>query len=66
DKQEIESKMDALTGILHELSSILYQKAQSTTGEKEPPAGEPKKEEERKKKGPGDEDIIDADYKVKE
>ncbi|MDO8094626.1 MAG: molecular chaperone DnaK, partial [Candidatus Brocadiales bacterium] len=71
DKQEIESKMDALTGILHELSSILYQKAQqSAPGESasggEPPAGEPKKEEERKKKGPGDEDIIDADYKVKE
>lgn len=72
DKSEIEAKMDALTTILHEVSSTLYQSAtggqqqQPTAGGggQEPPSGEPT--EERKKKGPGDEDIIDADYKVKE
>ena len=65
DKQEIESKMDVLTGTLHEISKDLYQKTAASGEPKEPPTGEPK-EEERKKKGPGDEDIIDADYKVKE
>ncbi|HLG30492.1 MAG TPA: molecular chaperone DnaK, partial [Candidatus Brocadiales bacterium] len=67
DKQEIESKMDALTGTLHEISKDLYQKTTATDESAsggEPPTGEPK--EEQKKKKPGDEDIIDADYKVKE
>jgi molecular chaperone DnaK len=70
DPREIEGKMDALTGILHELSSVLYQQTQQ---QQQPPSasgGEPPKEEPQEepknKKGPGDEDIIDADYKVKE
>jgi molecular chaperone DnaK len=69
DPREIESKMDALTGMLHELSSTLYQQAQQPTAggqQKEPPTAEPSTKEEPKKKGSGDEDIIDADYKVKE
>lgn len=65
DTREIESKMDALTGMLHEISKDIYQKTTASGEQKEPPTGEPKKEE-RKKKEPGDEDIIDADYKVKE
>lgn len=64
DEKNIQQKMDALTNILHEISSKMYQESAKKEGEQPPPGGEGKKKE--GKKGGGEEEIIDADYEVKE
>jgi molecular chaperone DnaK len=64
DEKNIQQKMDALTNILHEISSKIYQESAKKEGEQPPPGGEGKKKE--GKKGGGEEEIIDADYEVKE
>lgn len=69
NEQEIQQKMDALTGALHEVSSKMYQEASKggAGGEQQPPPGNKDEKKEGKKGGKGgEEDIIDADYEVKE
>ncbi|OHB35520.1 MAG: molecular chaperone DnaK [Planctomycetes bacterium GWA2_39_15] len=67
DEKDMQQKMDALTNVLHEISSKMYQEA-SKKGEQQPPP--PPGEEGKKKKGKkgegAEEDIIDADYEVKD
>jgi molecular chaperone DnaK len=69
NEQEIQQKMDALTGALHDVSSKMYQEASKgeAGGEQQPPHGNKGEKKEGKKGGKGgEEDIIDADYEVKE
>lgn len=66
EEKDMQQKMDALTNILHEISSKMYQESAKKGEEPQPspPGGEGKKK--RKKGEGGEEDIIDADYEVKE
>ena len=67
DEKDMQQKMDALTNILHEISSKMYQES-AKKGEQQPPPPPPGDEgkKKRKKGEGGEEDIIDADYEVKE
>ena len=67
DEKDMQQKMDALTNVLHEISSKMYQES-AKKGEQQPPPPPPGDEAKKKrKKGEGgEEDIIDADYEVKE
>jgi len=65
DEKDMQQKMDALTNMLHELSSKMYQDT-APKGEQQPPPGsEDSQKKEKKREGGGDDDIIDADYEVK-
>ncbi|MFO0793804.1 MAG: molecular chaperone DnaK [Candidatus Brocadiaceae bacterium] len=68
EEKDIQQKMDALTNLLHEISSKVYQES-AKKGEQQPPPPPPG-EETRQKKGKkgegGEEDIIDADFEVKD
>ena len=64
DEKDIQQKMDALTNLLHELSSKMYQDA-GKKGEQQPPHGGEGHQKQEKKREGGDDDIIDADYEVK-
>ncbi|WKZ14720.1 MAG: molecular chaperone DnaK [Candidatus Jettenia caeni] len=68
DETGMQQKMDALTNVLHEISAKMYQES-AKKGEQQPPPPPPgsegKKKEGKKGEG-GEEDIIDADYEVKE
>ncbi|MDN3511557.1 MAG: molecular chaperone DnaK [Candidatus Jettenia sp. CY-1] len=67
DETGMQQKMDALTNVLHEISAKMYQES-AKKGEQQPPpppGSEGKKKEGKKGEG-GEEDIIDADYEVKE
>jgi molecular chaperone DnaK len=66
DEKDIQQKMDTLTSALHEISAKVYQES-AKQGEQQPPpppGGEEKKRKEKKGEG-GEDDIIDADYEVK-
>ena len=63
DEKDMQQKMDALTSALHEISAKVYEQS-AKQGEQPPPP--PSGEEEKKKKGNKDDEIIDADYEVKE
>ncbi|MBW7897226.1 Chaperone protein DnaK [Candidatus Brocadiaceae bacterium B188] len=63
DEKDMQQKMDALTSALHEISAKVYEQS-AKQGEQPPPP--PPGEEEKKKKGNKDDEIIDADYEVKE
>jgi len=67
DEKGIQQKMDTLTNVMHEISSKMYQES-AQKGEQQPPPPPPGGEcKQKKKKGEGgEEDIIDADYEVKE
>jgi len=67
EEKDMQQKMDALTNILHEISSKMYQES-AKKGEQQPPPPPPGDEgkKKRKKGEGGEEDIIDADYEVKE
>jgi molecular chaperone DnaK len=67
DEKDMQQKMDALTNVLHEISSKMYQES-AKKGEQQPPPPPPGDEgkKKRKKGEGGEEDIIDADYEVKE
>ena len=66
DEKDMQQKMDALTNILHEISSKMYQET-AKKGEQQPPPPPGDEGNKKKKKGEGgEEDIIDADYEVKE
>ena len=66
DEKDVQQKMDALTNVLHEISSKMYQES-AKQGEQppSPPPGDEGKKTRKKGEG-GEEDIIDADYEVKE
>jgi molecular chaperone DnaK len=66
DEKDIQQKMDALTSALHEISAKVYQES-AKKGEQQPPSpgGEGKKNKGKKGEG-GEDEIIDADYEVKE
>ncbi len=68
DEKDIQQKMDALTNLLHEISSKMYQES-TKKGEQQPPppppGGETKQKKEKKGEG-GEEDIIDADFEIKD
>ena len=66
DEKDVQQKMDALTNVLHEISSKMYQES-AKQGEQppSPPPGDEGKKKRKKGEG-GEEDIIDADYEVKE
>ncbi len=67
DEKDIQQKMDALTSALHEISAKVYQES-AKQGEEpppQPPGSEGGKKKERKGEG-GEDEIIDADYEVKE
>lgn len=66
DEKDIQQKMDTLTSALHEISAKVYQES-AKPGEQQPPpppGGEEQKRKENKGEG-GEDDIIDADYEVK-
>ncbi|HHT9115682.1 MAG: molecular chaperone DnaK [Planctomycetes bacterium] len=66
DEKDMQQKMDALTNVLHEISSKMYQES-AKQGEQPPPPPPGDEGKKKKKKGEGgEEDIIDADYEVKE
>ncbi|HHT9110583.1 MAG TPA: molecular chaperone DnaK [Candidatus Brocadiaceae bacterium] len=68
DEKDIQQKMDALTNLLHEISSKVYQES-AKKGEHQPPPPPPGAEtrQNKEKKGEGgEEDIIDADFEVKD
>ncbi|MBM4056000.1 MAG: molecular chaperone DnaK [Planctomycetes bacterium] len=67
DENTMKQKMDELTNILQEISSKIYQEAAKKEGHKTPPGGGGGEQEKRgggKGEG-GEDDIIDADYEVK-
>lgn len=67
EEKDIQQKMDALTSALHEISAKVYQES-AKQGEQPPPPSpgdEGKKTKGRKGEG-GEDEIIDADYEVKE
>ena len=67
EEKDMQQKMDALTNVLHEISSKMYQES-AKKGEQQPPpppTGDEGKKKRKKGEG-GEEDIIDADYEVKE
>ncbi len=68
DEKDMQQKMDTLTNALHEISSKVYQES-SKQGEQQPPPpppGDESKKQKGKKSEGGDDEIIDADYEVKE
>lgn len=66
DEKDMQQKMDALTNVLHEISSKIYQET-AKKGEQQPPSPPGDEGSKKRKKGEGgEEDIIDADYEVKE
>lgn len=66
EEKDMQQKMDALTNILHEISSKMYQES-AKKGEEPPPSPPGDEGKKKRKKGEGgEEDIIDADYEVKE
>lgn len=66
DEKDIQKKMDELTNILQEISTKIYQEAAKKEGSQTPPHGGGEQEEKGREKGKGGEDdIIDADYEVK-
>ncbi|MCR4320930.1 MAG: molecular chaperone DnaK [Candidatus Brocadiaceae bacterium] len=66
DEKDMQQKMDALTNVLHEISSKMYQET-AKKGEQQPPPPPGDEGSKKRKKGEGgEEDIIDADYEVKE
>ena len=66
DEKDMQQKMDALTNVLHEISSKMYQES-AKQGEQPPPPPPGDEGKKKRKKGEGgEEDIIDADYEVKE
>ena len=66
DEKDVQQKMDALTNVLHEISSKMYQES-AKQGEQPPPPPPGDEGKKKRKKGEGgEEDIIDADYEVKE
>ena len=66
DEKDMQQKMDALTNVLHEISSKMYQES-AKKGEQQPPQPPGDEDKKKRKKGEGgEEDIIDADYEVKE
>ncbi|MEK7699676.1 MAG: molecular chaperone DnaK [Planctomycetota bacterium] len=64
DEKDVQQKMDALTNMLHELSTKMYQES-AKKGEQQPPPGSEGSQKKEKKGEGGDDDIIDADYEVK-
>ena len=65
DEKDMQQKMDALTNMLHELSSKMYQDTASKGEQQPPPGSEGHQKKEEKKREGGDDGIIDADYEVK-
>lgn len=66
DEKDIQKKMDELTNILQEISTKIYQEAAKKEGPQTSPHGGGEQEEKGGGKGKGGEDdIIDADYEVK-
>jgi len=66
DEKDLQQKMDVLTNVLHEISSKMYQES-AKKGEQQPPPPPGDEDKKKRKKGEGgEEDIIDADYEVKE
>ena len=69
DEKDIQQKMDALTNLLHEISSKVYQESAKKAEHQPPPpppGGEETKQKKEKKGEGGEEDIIDADFEVKD
>ncbi len=64
DEKDVQQKMDALTNMLHELSTKMYQESAKKGEQQTPPGSEGSQKKEKKGEG-GDDDIIDADYEVK-
>ncbi|TVL99305.1 MAG: molecular chaperone DnaK [Candidatus Brocadia sp. WS118] len=67
EEKDIQQKMDALTSALHEISAKVYQES-AKQGEQPPPPppGDEGKKTKGKKGEGGEDEIIDADYEVKE
>ncbi|NUO07323.1 MAG: molecular chaperone DnaK [Candidatus Brocadia sp.] len=67
DEKDIQQKMDTLTNALHEISAKVYQES-AKQGEQQPPPppGDEGKKKKQKKGEGGEDEIIDADYEVKE
>ncbi len=69
EEKEIQQKMDNLTNALHEISAKMYQESGKKDEQQPPPpphpGDEPKQKKGKKGEG-GEDDIIDADYEVKE
>ncbi|MDN3513943.1 MAG: molecular chaperone DnaK [Candidatus Brocadia sp.] len=67
DEKDIQQKMDTLTNALHEISAKVYQET-AKQGEQQPPPppGDEGKKKKQKKGEGGEDEIIDADYEVKE
>jgi len=66
EEKDMQQKMDALTNVLHEISSKMYQESAKKGEEPPPPPPGDEGKKKRKKGEGGEEDIIDADYEVKE
>lgn len=66
DEKDIQQKMDTLTSAMHEISAKVYQES-AKQGEQQPPppSGDEEKKRKEKKGEGGEDDIIDADYEVK-
>lgn len=67
EEKDIQQKMEALTSALHEISAKVYQES-AKQGEQPPPPppGDEGKKTKGKKGEGGEDEIIDADYEVKE
>ena len=62
DKDEIASKLEALEAAAHRLGEVIYEQAREQQAQQAPPdAGE-----EQPEAGGDDEDVVDADFEVKE
>lgn len=71
NEKDMQQKMDVLTNALHEISSKMYQESANKEGHQQqqqqpPPPGSEREKKKGKKGEGGEEDIIDADYEVKE
>lgn len=65
DEKDIQKKMDELTNILQEISTKIYQEAAKKEGPQTPHGGGEQEEKGGGKGKGGEDDIIDADYEVK-
>ena len=65
DEKDIQKKMDELTNILQEISTKIYQEAAKKEGPQTPHGGGEQEERGGGKGKGGEDDIIDADYEVK-
>lgn len=66
DEKDIQQKMDTLTSAMHEISAKVYQEsAKQEEQQPPPPPGDEEKKRKEKKGEGGEDDIIDADYEVK-